>query len=148
MQQTSSRSKAALYILLCFFLWVVIDLGTAGGFRLSYFCAHGLLLLAFYVGYPLVFGFLIFKRHWKGWRLFLATIVTVLLIEGLLSRNPIVLSFPLLLVGIPLALCIYAPLTYFPLWIINGEIGEHKRVGGFLSLIVLAVMILTTFGGR
>ena len=141
------KSKILPYVFYGFVLWVLIDLGTAGGVRLSYFPAHGPLLLAFYLGYPIVFAFLIFKVRWYNWRLLLATFLAILLIEGLFTRNPFVVSFPLLLVGIPLALAIYAPLTYFPLWLVNNEMGKHKVMASVLSLVVTTVVLLTTFGG-
>ncbi len=147
MSHTTSRSRALTYVILGFIFWVVVDLGTAGGFHLSYFLEHGSLLLLFYLGFPLAFAYLIFWRHWAGWKLFLATVVAIILVEGVFTGNPFVLSFPLMLVGIPLAICIYAPLTYFPLWIVNGELGKHKGVVIFLLLVVVVVMILTTFGG-
>jgi hypothetical protein len=147
MLQEVTRSKPLKYVILGFLLWVIIDLGTAGGFRLSYFTAHGPLLLVFYLAYPLVFSYLIFRRHWSGWRLFLATVVAILVIEGVFTGNPFVISFPLLVVGIPLAICIYSPLTYFPLWIINNEMHRHRAVAVMLSLVVVTVMFLTTFGG-
>lgn len=138
--------KTILYIIYGFIFWVIIDLGTAGGFRLSYFSAHGPLLLVFYLGYPLVFAYLIFRRHWSGWKLFLATAVAIFLIEDVFTGNPFLLSFPLMLVGIPLAICIYVLLTYFPLWIVNREMAKHKALAVILSLVVIGVMFLTTFG--
>ena len=144
--EPQARSKPILYTFLGFVLWVIIDLGTAGGFRLSYFSTHGPLLLAFYLGYPIGFAYLIFLRRWAGWKLFFATVVAILLVEGVFTGNPFILSFPLMLLGIPLAICIYSPLTYFPLWIVNGELGNRKAVVAFLSVVVLAVMALTTFG--
>jgi hypothetical protein len=146
MSRVPARSKPVKYVLLGFLLWVIIDLGTAGGFRLSYFTAYGPLLLVFYLGYPLAFSYLIFRRQWSGWRLFLATAVAIGLIEGVFTRNPFVLSFPLMLVGIPLSLCIYAPLTYFPLWIVNHDMRRHRAVAVISSLVVVVVMFLTTFG--
>jgi len=146
MAETASRSRVSLYIAFCFLLWVFVDLGTAGGFRLSYFSDHGPLLLAFYLGYPLIFAFLIFRLHWSGWRLLLATAVAIVVIEGVFTRNPWLVSFPLMLFGVPLAMCVYAPLTYFPLWIVRGEMGRHRGMAIFQSLVVLAVMFLSTFG--
>ena len=146
MSRPEGRSKALRYIIYGFILWVIVDLGTAGGFRLSYLSEHGPLLLLFYLGFPLAFAYLIFRRHWSGWKLFLATVVAIILVEGVFTGNPFVLSFPLMLVGIPLAICIYAPLTYFPLWIVNREMGNHKAVAVILSLVVFVVMFLTTFG--
>jgi hypothetical protein len=148
MMKPQGRSKPLLYVLCGFILWVIIDLGTAGGFRLSYFSAHGPLLLVFYLGFPIAFACLIFRWHWAGSKLFFATVVAIMLVEGVFTGNPFVLSFPLMLVGIPLAICIYSPLTYFPLWIVNGEMGRHRAVATFLSLVVLAVMFLATFGAE
>lgn len=148
MQRPSAQGKAVRYVGCGIVLWFIVDFGTAGGFRLSYLTTHGPLLLAFYIGYPLVFGYLIFKLHWEGWRLFLATVVAILIIEGVLTGNPFVLSFPLMLVGIPLAICVYTLLTYFPLWIVNGEMKRHKRIAALLSGVVVAVMALTTLSAR
>ena len=145
MAEADGRSKTLVYIVYCFILWVIVDLGTAGGFRFSYFRDHGPLLLAFYLGYPFIFAYLIFRRHWSGWKLFLATVAAIILIEGVFTGNPFVVSFPLMLVGIPLAICIYAPLTYFPLWIVRGEMGRHKPIALFISAVVITVMFLTTF---
>ena len=148
MAKPEGRSKPLRYIIYGFILWVIVDLGTAGGFRFTYFSAHGPLLLFFYLGFPIAFAYLIFQRHWTGVKLFLATAAAIILVEGVFTGNPFVLSFPLMLVGIPLAICIYAPLTYFPLWIVNREMGKHKAVAVILSLVVVAVMFLTTFGGN
>ena len=142
-----SRSKPLRYVLFGFLLWVVVDWGTAGGFRWSYFATYGPLLLAFYIGIPIAFAFLIYRFHWSERRLLIATAAAIFLVEAVFTRNPFVLSFPLMLIGIPLAFCVYAPLTYFPLWIVNGELGKHKAAVFFLTLIVAGVMFLTTFGG-
>ena len=140
------RSKPLQYILIGFILWVIVDLGTAGGFRLDYFREHGPLLLAFYLGFPVAFSYLIFGCRWSGWKLLMATFVAMFVVEGAFTRNPFVLSFPLLLIGVPLAVCVYAPLTYFPVWIVRGEMGKHKVIVAALSTVVLVVILLTTFG--
>ena len=123
-----------------------MDFGTAGGFRIAYFEKYGPTLLLFYIGYPLIFSFLIFKLHWDERRLFLATLAAIFVVEVLFTRNPLVMTFPALLLGIPLAIMVYAPLTYFPLWFVRKEIGEHKMLITGLILVELIVMILTTFG--
>ncbi len=146
MSQIHDRTKPVKYIVIGFLLWVIIDLGTAGGFRLSYLTSHGPLLLVFYIGYPLVFAYLIFRRNWRGWRLFLATAVAILAIEGAFTRKPFVIAFPLMLVGIPLAICVYAPLTYFPLWIVDQDVGMHRAAVVSLSMVVIVIACLTTFG--
>jgi hypothetical protein len=146
MAESKYRSKAFLYVLYGFLLWVVIDWGTAGGFRFSYFRTYGPLLLIFYLGFPIAFACLIFKLHWSERMLLLATLVAILVVEGIFTRNPLVLSFPWMLIGIPLACCVYAPLTYIPLWLVNGEMGKHRAIVIFLALAVIGVMFLTMFG--
>ena len=123
-----------------------MDFGTAGGFRIAYFEKYGPTLLLFYIGYPLIFSFLIFKLQWDERRLFLATLAAIFVVEVLFTRNPLLMTFPALLLGIPLAILVYAPLTYFPLWFVRKEIGEHKILITGLILVELIVMILTTFG--
>ncbi len=140
------ESQAFRYCFICFLLWVLVDLGTAGGFRLSYFAKYGPALLIFYLGYPLVFTFLIYRAHWGERRLFLATLAAIFVVEVVFTGNPLVMTFPACLVGIPLAILIYAPLTYFPLWYVRKEIGSHKTVVIFLVICEVAVMGLTTFG--
>ncbi len=140
---SAGRSKAIAYVASAALLWFVVDFGTAGGFRLAYLARYGLALALFYVGHPLAFGYLIFRRGWRGQRLFWATIAALLFIEGLVIQNRFVLSFPLLLAGIPLAICVYLPLTYFPLWLVNGELGQHRRAVFLLSSVIAGISLLT-----
>lgn len=123
-----------------------MDFGTAGGFRISYFQTYGPTLLLFYIGYPWIFSILIFKLHWSERRLFLATLLAIFVVEVLFTRNPLVMTFPAMLLGIPLAIMVYAPLTYFPLWFVRGEMTKHKKLVIALTIVEVLVMILTTFG--
>ena len=134
------------YFFLGFLLWVVVDFGTAGGFRTAYFEKYGPTLLFFYLGYPLVFSVLIFKFHWGTGRLFFATLAAIFVVEVLFTRNPLVMTFPALLLGIPLAILVYAPLTYFPLWFAQREMGKHRLLVLGLAIVELSIMFLTTFG--
>ncbi len=127
-------------------LWVLVDWGTAGGFRIAYFEKYGLTLLLFYLGYPFLFSILIFKLRWSERGLFLATLAAIFVIEVLFTRNPLVTSFPVLLLGLPLAVMVYAPLTYFPLWIVRRETGKHRLLIIGLIAVERIVMLLTTFG--
>ncbi len=129
------------YFFLGVFLSVFVDFGTAGGFRISYFEKYGPTLLLFYIGYPLIF-----KLHWDERRLFLVTLAAIFVIEVLFTRNPLVMTFPALLLGIPLAIMVYAPLTYFPLWFVRKETGKHRILVTVLISVELVVMVLTTFG--
>jgi len=136
----------ARYLLLGFLLWCLVDFGTAGGFRIAYFKTYGPTLLLFYLGYPLVFTALIFRFHWSQKRLFIATLVGIFLVEAVFARNPLVTTFPALILGIPLAILVYAPLTYFPLWIVRREIARRRALAVGLTIVELVIMMLTTFG--
>lgn len=138
--------KSWQYFFLGFLLWVLVDFGTAGGLRIAYFEKYGATLLLFYTGYPLLFSVLIFKYHWDERRLLLATLVAIFVVEVLFTRNPLVTKFPALLLGIPLAIMVYAPLTYFPLWFVRKELGEHKLLIIGLVIVEFIVIMLTTFG--
>jgi hypothetical protein len=134
------------YFLLSALLWILVDFGTAGGFRLAYFQEYSLTLLLFYLGFPLIFTLLIFRLHWNEKRLFFATLIEIVIVEILFTRNPLVMSYPSFLWAIPMAILVYLPLTYFPLWIVQKEIGRHRFLVIALSLVELIVMWLTTFG--
>lgn len=142
----AKRSQVLLYILWGVILWFFVDLGTAGGFKISYLIQYGRALWIFYIGFPLLFAYLIYRRQWRTRKLILATLAAIAIVEGLFTRNPLVLSFPLLLVGMPLAVCVYLPLTFFPLWIVNREMGNHKIAVGLLSAVIIVISFLTTFG--
>jgi hypothetical protein len=133
------------YFLLGILLWVFVDFGTAGGFRLAYFQEYGAALLLFYLGFPLIFTLLIFRLNWNEPRLFFATLIAIFMVEVLFTRNPLVMSYPSFLWGIPLAILVYLPLTYFPLWIVRKEMGKHRFLVIGLSLVEVLVMLLTTF---
>lgn len=144
--QKISNPLSWQYFLLGVFLWTLIDFGTAGGFRWSYFQTYGFTLLLFYIVFPLIFTILIFKFHWGGTALFLATLVTIFLVEVIFTGNPLLTTFPALLAGIPLAIVVYVPLTYFPLWIVRGEMGRHKLVAGACTFVIVVIVLLTTLG--
>ncbi len=146
MKRGIALPKSWKYFLLSFLLWVFVDFGTAGGFRISYFETYGGTLLLFYLGYPLIFTFLIFNRGWSEQRLILATLVSIFIVEVIFTRNPLLMTFPALLFGIPLAIMVYIPLTFFPLWIVRQELRHHKKLVIGLSSVILIVMFLTTFG--
>jgi hypothetical protein len=138
--------QAWQYFFLGVLLWALVDFGTAGGFRISYFQTYGPTLLLFYIGYPWIFSILIFKLHWNEHRLFLATLLAIFVVEVLFTRNPLVMTFPAMLLGIPLAILVYAPLTYFPLWFVRKEMTRHRILITGLIIVELIVMMVTTFG--
>lgn len=79
----------------------MVDFGTAGGFRLAYLQKYGATLLLFYIGYPLAFTVLIFRWHWSERRLFVATLAAIVLVEVVFTRNPLLMTFPALVLESP-----------------------------------------------
>lgn len=134
------------YFLLGMLLWAFVDFGTAGGFRISYIAKYGLTLLLFYAGYPFVFSVFIFRLRWSERRLFFATLAAIFVVEVVFTRNPLLMTFPALILGIPLAVMIYSPLTFFPLWFVRKEIAKHRMLILGLAIVELIIMMLTTFG--
>jgi hypothetical protein len=136
----------ATYFGLCCLLWVVVDFGTAGGFRPSYLATYMPALLIFYLGYPAVFTYLVYWRRAGTRGLLLATAVAMFVVEVVFVGNPWLIAPPMLFVGIPLALAVYAPLTFFPLWIVRGELDRHRELVRGLVAVEVFVMALTTLG--
>ncbi len=134
------------YFFIGVLLWVIVDWGTAGGFRPAYFEKFGPSLLVFYLGYPAVFTILVFIFHWGDRLLFLATLAAIFIIEVVFTENPLLMSFPQLLIGIPLSILVYAPLTFFPLWIVRKEAGRHKWTMAGLTAVEIIITLLTAFG--
>lgn len=141
-----SFRQALAHFLMGVALWIAVDWGTAGGFRPSYFAAYMPELLVFYIGYPAVFTYLVFRCRFGTRALLVATLVAIFVIEVLFTRNPWLMVPPLLFVGIPLAIAVYAPLTFFPLWIVRREISQHRRLVWFLIAIEAALSALTMKG--
>ena len=137
---------AATFLLACFMLWVVVDFGTAGGFRPTYLATYMPALLVFYLGYPAVFTYLIFRRGTSTRGLVLATVVAIFIVEVLFAHNPWLVVPPLLFVGIPLAIAIYAPLTFFPLWLARGELDRHRRLVRGMCAVEAVIIALSTLG--
>jgi hypothetical protein len=138
--------QAFLYFFLGVLLWAVVDFGTAGGFRIAYFETYGAALLVLYIGYPFVFTVLAFAVKAGERALFFATLLAILLIEVLFTGNPLLTRFPACLIGIPLSAAVYSPLTFFPLWIVRGEMRKHARIAVVLFAVECIVMFLSAAG--
>lgn len=127
-------------------LWFVVDFGTAGGYRLAYYEKIWPTVLFFYLGFPLLFSILIYKFGVGDKGLFLGTLITIFIIEILFTRNPLLMSFPTLFWGIPVAVLIYIPLVFFSLWIVKREVIKHLPLIIILTGIELLITTLTIFG--
>jgi hypothetical protein len=129
------------YFLVSVLFWFVVDFTTTKAIKnpVAYYSAYMPLMLIFYVGYPLIFTFLIYRLKLAGLWLFILVALGAFVVEVIFTHNPLLLNFPLMLIGIPAALCIYSLLTYIPKWIIDSEISMNKWK--ITALVVVYVLI-------
>jgi hypothetical protein len=138
-----SKYEYIKYFILGFIFWIIIDWGTAGGFKITYLDKFGFGLLISYIGYPLIFTILIYIFKFGNKQLFIATLIAIFIIEVIFVRNPLLIRFPLNLIGIPIAIAVYLPLTYFPLWIVRREIRKYNNIVIICILIEIFIIINT-----
>ena len=134
------------YVGLCFLVIFIVDWGTAGGFHPSYFAPYELkapVLVLFFWGMSLMFSYFAINRGWAGRNLLAAAAAVGILFEGLLFGNPLILTFPLLLLGLPLAICIYSALAFLPLWTLKRELRARWRPATFLVVVPALVTLLS-----
>lgn len=112
--------------------WVVVDFTTAFNPDVIGWVSHMPLIWIFYLGSPLLFAYLIYKKKWSDKRIFLPVLVVLFIVEILFSNNALLYIFPIMLIMIPVAVSLYSFITYVPRWIVDKKINEHK-----LSIIIM-----------
>lgn len=132
------------YFLIGTIFWVVVDWTTAFNPDFERWLSHMPEIWLFYIGYPLIFAFLIYKRKWSNGRVFLATLVGAFLVEVIFTGNELLYTFPIMLIGIPIAVSIYGLLTFVPKWIVENKIRQNKR-RLILMIIVWVLVSISTF---
>jgi uncharacterized membrane protein len=132
------------YVLTGTIAWVVVDFTTAFNPDVQRWIEHMPLIWVFYIGYPLLFAFLIYKRRWSDRRIALAMLVSAFIIEVVLSDNTLLYTFPMMLVMNPIAVAIYSVVTFIPKWLVEGEIRKRTKTT-FLLLVVWIVVSVLNF---
>jgi hypothetical protein len=122
--------------------WVVVDFTTAFNPDVQRWIEHMPFIWVFYVGYPLLFAFLIYRRRWSDGRIASAMLVSAFMIEVVLSDNALLYTFPIMLVMNPIAAAIYGVVTFIPKWLVEGEIRKRKRMTFLLVAVWIVVSIL------
>jgi len=130
-------NKLLKYFILAIIFWFIVDFTTTEAIRNPgfYYSTYMPALLIFYIGYPLIFSILIYRFNFTGKKLFMATLMGAFIVEVLFVHNPLLTTFPLMLIGIPAAVSIYSFITYVPKWIVDREIKNNK-----LKLIMMVVV--------
>jgi hypothetical protein len=137
-----SMDDFSKYALTSMIAWVVVDFTTAFNPDIQRWIRHMPLIWAFYIGYPLLFAHLIYKRGWNDRKIAYAMLVSAFVIEVILSNNALLYTFPMMLVMNPIAAAIYGVVTFIPKWLVEGEIIERKKTVLLLMAVWVVVSIL------
>ncbi|MBI9050990.1 MAG: hypothetical protein JEZ00_16330 [Anaerolineaceae bacterium] len=135
-------SKFIKYFLLGTLFWVIVDYTTVFNPDFPRWVAHMPLVWVFYLGYPLLFAWLIYKQNFAGKKLFFSMIIATVFCELIAFQNTLLYTFPIMLIMIPLAVCIYTLITYVPMWLVNGKLKQHWRLSLFLTIVWLLIAFL------
>jgi hypothetical protein len=122
--------------------WVVVDFTTAFNPDIQRWIQHMPLIGAFYIGYPMLFAYLIYKRRWSDRKITYAMLVSAFVIEVVLSDNALLYTFPIMLVMNPIAAAIYSAVTFIPKWLVEGEIRKRTKTTFLLLAVWVVVSIL------
>lgn len=130
------------YLLSGVSIWVLVDYTTAFNPDTARWIQHMPDIWLFYIGYPLIFAYLIYVRNWNDKQLFSAMLVLAFIIEVVLSKNSLLYTFPLLLIMNPVAVAIYSLVTFMPKWFTENEITRNRKTVAILVVAWITVSIL------
>jgi hypothetical protein len=133
------------YLLASVVTWVVVDFTTAFNPDVQRWLEHMPLIWAFYIGYPLIFAYLIYNRRWGDRSVFLAMIAGGFFVEIVCSSNSLLYTYPIMLVMVPVALAIYGVVTFIPKWAVDGELKARWRTVAFLLAVYIVVAVLNYY---
>jgi hypothetical protein len=122
--------------------WIVVDFTTAFNPDVQRWFQHMPLIWAFYIGYPLLFAHLIYRRRWSDGKIASAMLVSAFVIEVVLSDNALLYTFPIMLVMNPVAAAIYGVVNFIPKWLVEGEIRKRTKTTVLLLAVWIVVSIL------
>ena len=130
------------YLLSGVAIWVLVDYTTAFNPDTARWLQHMPDIWLFYIGYPLIFAYLIYTREWDNKRLIGAMIVLGFLIEVILSNNNLLYTFPLMIIMNPIAFAIYSLVTFVPKWFTENTITKNRNRVVLLVIVWIIVSIL------
>jgi len=130
------------YLLLGILIWVVVDYTTAFNPDIQRWIDHMPLIWGFYIGYPLIFAQLIYRKRWDDRRLLLAMMVGAFTVEIVLSNNTLLYTYPLMVVMIPIAVAIYTIVTFLPKWVIDGTLKQRWKTLLIIGIVYFTVAFL------
>jgi hypothetical protein len=109
------RKEILLYLVFGFLAWLIAEYVTVWAERgIAEWFSYMPFIFAFYLAYPLLFAFLIYKLKWSNKNLFAATIAVGFALELTFFQNTGLLELPTALIYIPALMIIYCFLTLAP----------------------------------
>lgn len=130
------------YLLSGVSIWVLVDYTTAFNPDTARWIRHMPDIWLLYIGYPLIFAYLIYVRSWSDRQLFSSMLVLAFIIEVILTRNSLLYTFPIMLIMNPVAIAIYSLVTFFPKWYTENEIARNRNSVAILVVVWMVVSIL------
>ena len=130
------------YLLSGVSIWVLVDYTTAFNPDTARWVQHMPDIWLFYIGYPLIFAYLIYVRNLSNRQLFGSMLVLGFVIEVILSNNSLLYTFPIMLIMNPVAVAIYSLVTFVPKWFTENEITRNRNAAIFLVVVWLIVSLL------
>jgi len=130
------------YLLSGVSIWVLVDYITAFNPDTARWIQHMPDIWLFYIGYPIIFAYLIYVRDWNDKQLFSSMLVLAFIIEVILSKNSLLYTFPILLIMNPVAIAIYSLVTFMPKWFTENEITRNRSTVVILVVVWIIVSIL------
>lgn len=142
--------KQLKYVIFGVIFWFLVDFTTTNAVRNPgfYYSTYMPALLLFYIGYPLIFSFLIYRFDFEGKPLFITTLIAAFFLEAVVFQNSLLYTFPMMLIGVPAAIFLYSFITYGPKWITNKEIKNKKWKLIVLILIYVFISLATVLGNN
>ena len=140
--ENRDKNSFLKYFIIGILFWIVVDYTTAFNPDFQRWVAHMPEIWLFYTGYPLLFAYLIYKKQWNTKRIFYSMLAAAFIVEVILSNNALLYTFPIMLIMIPTAVCIYGFLTFIPKWIVERKITENKKKLILLTAVWIIVSIL------
>lgn len=141
-------SKFWNYFIFSVCFWFIVDFTTTQAIKNPgvYYSTYMPTILIFYLGFPLVFSYLIYTKEVSNKGIFIAMCIGIIIVEILFTNNPLFYTFPLVILAVFVSICIYGFLTFVPKWIVDGEIKANKGKMLFLSIIWILISFLTLVG--
>ncbi len=140
-------SKFLKYFLLYILAYFIVDFTTGFNSDFQYWLSvNGPILgMIVYSLSGLFFSWLIYKKNISEKKLFFTVLVYGIILEALIFRNPLLLTFPSVFGGILMAAIIYSLIIFLPKWIIDKSLRKNFKKILLLVLPWLAVAILAYF---